>query len=1081
MKQPFKTKERTRPLSAKNRYSPFFSNHTVIFPLIALVLFASLVVGVWKYLGNESVSNLKLRTELTVNQTADRLGDYINVRLGTIRFLRTHYLREPITSYSEYSKEVDDLLHEFKGVQALNYVNKDGVIQWVAPYKPNILALGKDLHTHPMAAPYFNKAEKTGMDVCTNGIKLYQGGVGFATYFPIWKDGKIEGYFNGVFRIKEFFDPLLVQASQSDFFYFLEDGNHQVVLSNTEEGSQRYSPFMVSRSMNILDNTWQLQMVPAPNFVARLQTPGQMLVLYFGLIAAVILSWLYRLSLVRQRNLYDTFALVQSEEENYRSLISNSPFGIAVYRKGRFIYINDAGLRLLGATNEEEFLSYGLEEMVHPDYRKGLVEKISEMVNSPRHVTPLEIKILRFDKEVVDIELDASTIEYEGSPATQIVARDITDRKMAEIARSDSERRYRTLFESSVDSKIVLKNDTVFDCNKTTLTMFGAKRNQIIGEPMTRFSPLMQYDGSLSKNAFKEKIKSAYAGSMVSFDWYLNRLDGSQFDAQVTLNKLTISNDDFLLATIRDVSIEKRVEKVSAVVYQISEALVQTSDLQELYEAIHRYLSSVLDTTNIYIALLDEDHRQVDFAYYIDQNDPNPGPQALSNGLSEYVMRLRKPLLVTSEDMMRLEREGKISLLGTTSKIWLGAPLVAENKTIGIIAVQSYEDENAYDQTDLDVLNFVSEQIALAIARKRAEKEQERQQTLFSQLFNNSPQAIVIVKNDDIVVNVNNGFEELFQYSRDDILDKSIEQHIVPEHLLEESHKLSDTVTQSGVVGTETQRRKKDGTEFDVQVIAFPIIFESEDTHICAIYTDISERIAYQKKVADSEQKFRSLAGELASMNDMKETLLDVISHDLKNPAGVIFGMTDMLLSTEPDNEMLHLVKDSTENLLAVIENATALSRVAFGEDIHKEPLDMGEVVADVVRDYQAEIKQAGMSLDMDLSGDLKLNANLLVAEVIKNYISNAIKYASKGKRIQVLAFRNDGNVIIEVCDFGKTIEKSQINKIFERGVQLSKGKKHGRGLGLAIVKRIAEVHNGTVGVRPNMPHGNIFYFSLPI
>jgi len=115
----------------------------------------------------------------------------------------------------------------------------------------------------------------------------------------------------------------------------------------------------------------------------------------------------------------------------------------------------------------------------------------------------------------------------------------------------------------------------------------------------------------------------------------------------------------------------------------------------------------------------------------------------------------------------------------------------------------------------------------------------------------------------------------------------------------------------------------------------------------------------------------------------------------------------------------------------------------------------------------------------MKLKGNLIIKANPIIGEVFRNYISNAIKYAKNGKKILLEAIIEDGYVVANVKDFGKTIEKKNRENIFIRNVQL--GKTQGRGLGLAIVKRIAEAHNAEIGVKPNKPKGNNFYIKIPI
>ena len=117
--------------------------------------------------------------------------------------------------------------------------------------------------------------------------------------------------------------------------------------------------------------------------------------------------------------------------------------------------------------------------------------------------------------------------------------------------------------------------------------------------------------------------------------------------------------------------------------------------------------------------------------------------------------------------------------------------------------------------------------------------------------------------------------------------------------------------------------------------------------------------------------------------------------------------------------------------------------------------------------------------LDMKMEEELIVTANPIIGVVFRNYISNAIKYAKTGKKIIIDAIMEDVSVVVNVKDFGKTIEKKDRENIFTRQYQLSTSE--GRGLGLSIVKRIAEAHKAEVGVRSNKPTGNIFYIKLPV
>ena len=220
---------------------------------------------------------------------------------------------------------------------------------------------------------------------------------------------------------------------------------------------------------------------------------------------------------------------------------------------------------------------------------------------------------------------------------------------------------------------------------------------------------------------------------------------------------------------------------------------------------------------------------------------------------------------------------------------------------------------------------------------------------------------------------------------------------------------------------------------------------------------------------------------KLRESNIIKELLLDIITHDLKNPAGIVMGFSELMTEQYPDEEMAGLIKSGSESILKVIDNATILSQVAIGDEIQKQELNLIEVIKEVSKEYQTPLKEASMTMELKLPEALIVEANPIISEVFKNYVSNAIKYAKKGKKIIVEILEEQDWIIIAVKDFGDVIPVKERQVVFDRKFQLDKGEKLGRGLGLSIVRRIAEAHNAEVGVKPNRPKGNIFYIKLPI
>jgi signal transduction histidine kinase len=184
-------------------------------------------------------------------------------------------------------------------------------------------------------------------------------------------------------------------------------------------------------------------------------------------------------------------------------------------------------------------------------------------------------------------------------------------------------------------------------------------------------------------------------------------------------------------------------------------------------------------------------------------------------------------------------------------------------------------------------------------------------------------------------------------------------------------------------------------------------------------------------------------------------------------------------LEKNPGDEILNEINEGADSLLNVITNATALSKVTVGDDIEKERLNLTIMIKNIAEEFSPSLQLPEMTLDMQLKDGIIVNANPIIGEIFRNYISNAIKYAQTGKQIVVDAKTYNNNITVNVKDFGETIQEKDRKKIFTREYQINNSE--GRGLGLSIVKRIAEAHNAKVGVKPNVPKGNNFYLRLPL
>jgi len=295
----------------------------------------------------------------------------------------------------------------------------------------------------------------------------------------------------------------------------------------------------------------------------------------------------------------------------------------------------------------------------------------------------------------------------------------------------------------------------------------------------------------------------------------------------------------------------KKAEKTQTTLYNIAKAAKTTSNLDELFKIIHQELGKIIDTSNFYIALYDKKSDIVQMPYFVDEKrEDTPVPTKLKNGLTNYVIRSQKPIFLTVQKREELIKAGKIEPSGWENKLWLGVPLKIQNRIIGALAVQSYDDPHLYSEKDLEILSFVSDEIALSIEQKRVEEEIRIQKAYFENLFEFAPDAIAIIDNNDYVLQINSEFTNLFGYTKNEAQGKQINDLVVPEKLKMNGQKATKRVTNGETIYLETIRQTKDGRKIDVSIIGKPIFYKKEQLAVYAIYRDISTR-----KISEKIQK----------------------------------------------------------------------------------------------------------------------------------------------------------------------------------------------------------------------------------
>ena len=299
---------------------------------------------------------------------------------------------------------------------------------------------------------------------------------------------------------------------------------------------------------------------------------------------------------------------------------------------------------------------------------------------------------------------------------------DITARKKAELASKESAEKYKTIYETTKDAIFLTKDMILKSCNSKTLELFECKEDDIVGKTQNDFSPKFQEDGMLSADKALKYFEKTLKGKPQNFEWKHLKKGGSTFDAEVSLSKMILPDGEYVHAIVRDISNRKRAELIQKTLYNISNAVLTTDSLKSFVEIISKEMGKIIDTTNFFIAFYDQKTDTFSSPFLSDEID-NYDTWPAGKTFSSYVVKTSKSLFLTKERIFKMRDEGKIEIVGAIPEAGMIVPLIYEGVTTGVFAIQNYTDKNAYTIEDLEMLDFVSDQISLSIHRKKMDQD----------------------------------------------------------------------------------------------------------------------------------------------------------------------------------------------------------------------------------------------------------------------------------------------------------------------------------------------------------------------
>ena len=265
------------------------------------------------------------------------------------------------------------------------------------------------------------------------------------------------------------------------------------------------------------------------------------------------------------------------------------------------------------------------------------------------------------------------------------------------------------------------------------LKRFGAISRDWLGVPMldgTQVKGLLVVQSYEQENMYSEQDQELLGFVASHVLTMLQRRQTRKDLEQVVIDRtreLARANQ----ALKEELAQRRRNERLQKALYHIAEQASEGGDEKSFFQRVHDEVSELFYAENFFVALLVDDDTALEFAYYADEFLQSQNKRPLASGLTEYGLHSDHGVLLTEADIERLIQAGKVKIHGPNAYAWIGVPLRCDGRTLGLVAVQSYRADRVYQQEDLELLRFVSRQIASSLERKRALASlQEAKETL---------------------------------------------------------------------------------------------------------------------------------------------------------------------------------------------------------------------------------------------------------------------------------------------------------------------------------------------------------------
>ncbi|HEY6769052.1 MAG TPA: PAS domain S-box protein [Candidatus Sulfotelmatobacter sp.] len=774
--------------------------------------------------------------------------------------------------------------------------------------------------------------------------------------------------------------------------------------------------------------------------------------------------------------------LTESKESGakYRGLLEAAPDAMVVVdQKGEIVLLNVQAEKQFGYQRDElvgekvkRIIPEGFAERLIADGTRSAAEALAQQIGMG-----IELSGRRKDGSEFPIEIMLSPLESAEGILVTAAIRNISTRKAGEKHLVQMESRYRDLLEAAPDAMVVVNREgDIVLLNVQAEKQFGYRPDELVGQKVKSIIP-EGFAERLIADGTRSATEALAQQIGMGIELSGRRKDGSEFPIEIMLSPLESAEGILVTAAIRNISTRKAGEN-------------QLVQMESRYRGLLEAAPDAMVVVN------------------------QKGEIVLLNAQAEKQFGYQRDALV-GQKVERIIPKGFAERLiadGTRS----ATEALAQQIGMGIELSGRRKDGSEFPiEIMLSPLEsaegiLVTAAIRNISARKAGERHLVQMESRYRGLLEAAPDAMVVVNPKGEIVLLNVQAEKQFGYQRDELVGQKVKR-IIPNGFAERliadgTRSAAEAVAQQIGMGIELSGRRKDGSEFPIEIMLSPLE-SAEGILVTAAIRNISTRKKserYKAKLENQatvlersrdelEQRVAERTQELAVANQVLEQsnlelkqFAYVASHDLQSPLRSISGFVQLLKSEyegkldEQAQDWIRRTVQSIVQMQTLIRDLLSYSRV----DARSRPftrIPFLDVINDALTLLESSVHDSGGEVTCGPLPEIMGDRSQLV-QLIQNLIGNGLTYhGDKLPKIHITAERWGKEWIFSVRDNGIGINPKYQEQIFEIFKRLHDQKEYpGTGIGLAVCRRVVNRHGGKIWVKSEPGHGTTFHFTIP-